>query len=371
MNDAQETVQDAIDQMVESGAETGLQVAVYQNGGLVVDATAGVADSETGRPVTSDTLFYAASVGKGMTATLAHILAERGELNYDTPIAEIWPEFAAHGKGKVTVRDALTHRTGVPGVPEYITPEDLQDWDKMVASIADSEPWWEPGTKSGYHAMSFGYIVGEIVRRVAGKPLHQVLEDEIAKPLGVSGELYYGVPDSAMDRVARLVEIPPDEPPAFELPADHPIFKICPPVLAPSAELYNSRNHLTADMPSGGTMSARAIARMYAALLGEVDGVRLVSPERLELIRTVVEDDDVDQVMQFPTPKTLGYFNGRFDPAPASPPTEFGYGGMIGTHADASPETGTSFALMKTRYNSGDFSAAATLVEVIGKSLTT
>ncbi|MBY8852212.1 beta-lactamase family protein, partial [Saccharothrix sp. MB29] len=220
-----------------------------------------------------------------------------------------------------------------------------------------------------YHAMSFGWIVGEIIHRVTGKPLPQVLEEEIAKPLGVSGELYYSVPDSVMDRVAHLVEIPPEEPPAFELPADHPIFKIAPPSVQPSVELYNSRTFLKADVPAGGTMSARAIARMYAALLGPVDGVRFVSPERLELIRTVVDDDDVDQVMQFPTPKTLGYFNGRFDPEPASPPTEFGYGGMIGTHADADPETGTSFALMKTRYDSGDFSAAATLTDIVSKTL--
>src|SRR3954452_3170546 len=135
MNDIQKQAQEAIDQLVESGAERGPQVAVYQHGQLVVDAVAGVADPATGRPVTSDTPFYAYSTGKGATATVAHMLAERGLFGYDTPIVALWPEFGAHGKEKATVRHALTHTVGVPGVPADITPEDLCDWQKMCAVI--------------------------------------------------------------------------------------------------------------------------------------------------------------------------------------------------------------------------------------------
>jgi CubicO group peptidase (beta-lactamase class C family) len=141
VNNVQQQVREAVEELVESGAERGLQVAVYRHGDLVVDAVAGVADHETGRPVTSDTPFYVYSTGKGVTATVAHVLVERGIFDYDTRIAELWPEFGAHGKEKATMRHALTHSIGVPGVPADTTPEDLCDWHRMCAIIADAEPW--------------------------------------------------------------------------------------------------------------------------------------------------------------------------------------------------------------------------------------
>src|ERR687897_1680749 len=161
MTDIQKQVQQAIDRLVESGAERGLQVAAYRNGELVVDAVAGDADPETGRPVTSDTLFFSYSIGKGVASTVVHVLAERGILDYDTRIVELWPEFGAHGKESATVRHALTHTVGVPGILDGTTPEDLCDWDKMCAVIADAEPWWEPGPRVAYHAYPFGYIIAE------------------------------------------------------------------------------------------------------------------------------------------------------------------------------------------------------------------
>jgi len=165
MSDVQRRVQEAIDRLVESGAETGVQVAAYRRGELVVDAVAGVADAATGRAVTADTPFFSAWTGKGMTSAVAHVLVERGVFDYDTPIVELWPEFGAHGTHSATIRHALTHSVGVPGVPADTTPEDLCDWEKMCTAIADAEPWWEPGTKFGYHAFTYGYIIGEIVRR--------------------------------------------------------------------------------------------------------------------------------------------------------------------------------------------------------------
>jgi CubicO group peptidase (beta-lactamase class C family) len=135
MTDIQQQVQEAIDELVESGAERGLQVAVYHNGEQIVDAVAGVADPETGRPVALDTPFYCYSVGKGATATVAHVLVERGAFDYDTLVVELWPEFGAHGKETATVRHVLTHTVGVPGVPADTTPEDLCDWDRMCAII--------------------------------------------------------------------------------------------------------------------------------------------------------------------------------------------------------------------------------------------
>jgi CubicO group peptidase (beta-lactamase class C family) len=165
MDDIQTQIQQAADGLVESGDERGLQVAVYRNGAQVADAVAGIADPETGRHVASDMPFYCYSVGKGATSTVAHVLVERGLFGYDTRVVDLWPEFGAHGKEAATVRHVLTHTVGVPGIPDDTTPEDLCDWDKMCAAIADAEPWWEPGTKIAYHAYPFGYIVGEIVRR--------------------------------------------------------------------------------------------------------------------------------------------------------------------------------------------------------------
>jgi CubicO group peptidase (beta-lactamase class C family) len=175
---------------VASGAEHGVQVSVYRHGAPVVDAVAGLADPRAGRPVTPDTLFYAASTGKGVTATLAHVLVERGVLDYDTPVADVWPEFAVHGKGGATLRHVLTHSAGVPAVPADTTVEQLRDWDAMCEKIAAAEPWWTPGERVGYHAVTFGYLIGEIVRRVTGAPLSRVLADAVAGPLGVRDAAY-------------------------------------------------------------------------------------------------------------------------------------------------------------------------------------
>ena len=173
----QEQVQRAIDEMVESGSERGLQVAVYHRGAQVVDAVAGAADPSTGRQVTSETPVYCYSVCKAAASTLMHMLAERGAFDYETKVADLWPEFGARGKGAVSIRHVLNHTAGVPGIPLATTIEDLCDWDKMCSAIADSELWWEPGTKIGYHAYTFGYISGEIIRRVTGQPISRVLKD--------------------------------------------------------------------------------------------------------------------------------------------------------------------------------------------------
>jgi CubicO group peptidase (beta-lactamase class C family) len=184
MNYIQQRVQEAIDRLVDSGAERGLQVTVYRHGEPVIDAVAGVADPATGRPVTPETPFFSYSIGKGVASTVVHVLAECGVLHYDTRIVEPWPEFGAHGKEQATIRHALSQSVGVPGLPPELTVEDLCDWDKMCAIIADAEPWWEPGTRIGYHAVTFGFIIGELVRRATGKPISQVLREEVAHPWG-------------------------------------------------------------------------------------------------------------------------------------------------------------------------------------------
>ena len=345
MNDIQLQVQEVIARLVESGAERGLQVAVYRNGEKVVDAVAGIADPATGRPVTSDTPFFSYSIGKGVASTVVHVLAERGVLDYDTPIVELWPEFGAHGKETATVRHALSQSVGVPGLPPGLTVEDLCDWDRMCAIIADAEPWWEPGTRIGYHAITWGYIVGEIVRRATGKPISEVLRSEVAGPLGVADELFFAVPASEQGRLAQLEDAEGNDEMFGELAEDSPIFKLGPEL---TAEHANRADVRSANIPAGGTVTARAVSRMYAALLGEVDGIRLISPERLREVSAVAMTG-VDEIFGFPTSWGLGYSIGQFLSNAHETQHVFGVGGVGGSYAYADTATGTTFALTKNR----------------------
>jgi CubicO group peptidase (beta-lactamase class C family) len=367
MDKLQQQVQQAIDELVESGTERGVQVAVYRGDEQVVDAVAGVADPASGRPVDAGTVFYNFSIVKGAAATVAHILAERGLFGYDTPVAELWPEFAANGKQAVTVRQVLAHTAGVPAIPLDTTIEDLCDWDKMCAAVADAELWWAPGTKVGYHAYTFGYIVGEVVRRVTGKRISQVLAEEVAGPLGVTGELWFGMPASEHHRLAKLEEEPGAAEQAAQmmasLPPDLPMFKSAPPELFPNAGFGNRADTLAADIPAGGKTSARAIARMYAALLGEVDGVRLLPPERLAEA-TAVSSSGTDEVFGIPTTWGLGYGIGGPSGDAQDAPTTFGLGGVGGSFACGDTASGIAWAVTKNRI-SNDFSTSTQLGELI------
>ncbi len=366
MTDIQQQVQQAIDELVESGAERGLQVAVYRNGKLVVDAVAGIADPASWRPVTSDTPFFSFSIGKGVAATVVHVLAERGILDYDTPIAELWPEFGAHGKEKATVRHALSQSVGVPGLPKGLTVEDMCDWDKMCAIIADAEPWWESGTKIGYHAVTFGYIVGEIVRRASGKPISQVLREDVAGPLGVADELFFAVPKTEQGRLARLEDAESSQQMFGELPEDSPLLKLGPAECT-TAAYGNRADVLSANIPAGGTVTARAVARMYAALLGEVDGVRLIGPERLREVSAVAMSGS-DQIFDFPTSWGLGYSIGQSLANAQETQSVFGVGGVGGSNAYADRASGIAFAMTKNRLTPS-FESAERVAEIVTKAV--
>ncbi len=362
MDDLQQQIQETIDNLVESGTERGLQAAVYRNGERVVDAVAGAADPETGRLVESDTVFYSYSVGKCATSTVAHVLVEHGLFGYDTPVVDLWPEFGAHGKETATVRHVLNHTVGVPGIPADTTPEDLCDWDGMCAAIADSEPWWEPGTNIAYHAYTFGYIAGEIVRRATGKPISQVLREEVTGPLGVEDEVYFGMPESEHGRLAHLEDIEGSAEFLASVPDDAPFFKFGPRATTPTAEFGNRTDILKADIPAGGKVTARGIARVYAALMNEVDGVRLVSSERLREI-SAGTFTGVDQIMGFPTTWALGYSVGGIG-ADEGSGSVLGVGGVGGSFACANTATGISWALTKNRLTA-DFTAAGKIADIV------
>jgi CubicO group peptidase (beta-lactamase class C family) len=195
----------AVNELVSSGAEIGLQVAVIKDGRVVVDAVGAVADVRTGVSVSPETLFFAASTAKGVASSVAHVLVERGDLAYDMRLVDVWPEFGSHGKDKVTLRHVLLHTAGVPGLPPHTTVDDLCNWDHMCAVLAEAQPWWEPGTRFGYHARTFGFLLGETIRRATGRAISTLLREVVTGPLGVDDEVHFGVPQALLPRVARQV----------------------------------------------------------------------------------------------------------------------------------------------------------------------
>jgi CubicO group peptidase (beta-lactamase class C family) len=335
----QREVQGVLDELVDAGAETGLQVAVHHHGERVVNAVAGVADSRTARPVTPDTPFFSFSAGKVMTSLIAHLLVKTGAVGYDTPVADLWPEFGAHGKAAATLRHVLTHTAGVPAMPRDLGPADLTDWSRVCTALAAAEPWWRPGTKTGYHSFTFGFLVGEIARRATGKPMRRLLHEWVAAPLGIDGELYFGVPRTDLARLARLEDAaPPPAPP----PGDDAI--LAPWEMRPTAAIGNSHEILQADIPSVGTFTARGIAAMNAAVL---DG-RLIDPDQLEKLSTVAFEG-IDQVFGNHARLALGYPLGGIGAQPDEASTTFGWIGGGGSYVYADPTTRTSFAMTKTR----------------------
>jgi CubicO group peptidase (beta-lactamase class C family) len=360
----QHAVQAVLDGLVADGDEVGLQAAVIKDGALVADARSGVADPVSGEPVSAGTLFFAGSTAKGVLSSLVHALVAAGSLDYDLRLAEVWPEFAAHGKGNVTVRHVLMHQAGVPGLPPDLTTEQLCDWDHMCALVADATPWWPPGTAFGYHAQTFGFLLGETLQRTTGARLITLLRETLTEPLGVIDELHFAVPPLLLDRVARQVASSGPAPPG---PAPgSPLARAMPPGATPDAAFANRRDVLTAQIPSFGTMSARAGARVYAALLGHVAESRLVSAEQLAAAAAIAYTGR-DQVMHMEISWSLGYSPGRPGGTRSRLGSSFGMVGMNGSAAYADIDTGVAIALMRNRF-SPDFTAIARLDDVVAEA---
>jgi CubicO group peptidase (beta-lactamase class C family) len=327
-------VADAVHAAIRSGDETGLQVVAYHRGRKVIDICAGLADPATGRPVTSDTLFNVYSVTKAVTATALHIQAERGLVDYDAPIAAYWPEFAAHGKGGATVRHALTHRAGVPQMPVEVTPAMMCDWHAMCRAIADLPPLAPPGEKTLYQSMTFGWIVGEIVRRSdpKGRDFRRFVLDEIAAPLGLA-DLWLGIPDAAEPRVAIMSDRNSGDAPP---PLATLYMQSMPPQVALVPAVFERPDVRRACIPGvGGIFTARDEARFWAMLAqgGELDGVRLLSPDRVRGFTQIRDNGDEPDPVMFGTPIPIGrggYWLGGHRVASTSAIWHPGAGGSIG-----------------------------------------
>jgi len=331
-DDRFESVRSALQQNIDSGTELGASIVVDIDGEIAVDIWGGFRDEAHAQPWDSDTITNVWSTTKTVTSLAALMLADRGELDVDAPVARYWPEFAAAGKEGVLVRHLLSHASGVSGLDQPAVVEDLYDWDKSTARFAAQAPWWEPGTASGYHALNFGHLIGEVLRRITGSSLKQFVADEIAGPLGADFQI--GAAEADWGRIADVTPPPPLPFDLATLDMNSPAVKtFTGPVVA--AENANTPAWRLADIgAANGHGNARSVARILSVVSrgGEVDGVRLLRPETIDLIfREQIRG--VDLVVGVPLRFGIGYGLAWHDSIPYIPERRIcfwgGWGGSL------------------------------------------
>jgi CubicO group peptidase (beta-lactamase class C family) len=298
-----ESVREALAASLDAGTDLGASVAVSFQGELVVDIWGGWQDEAQQIPWVADTITNVWSTTKTMTNLCALFLADQGEVALDAPVAKYWPEFAAGGKDAVEVRHLLAHTAGLSGWTEHITVEDLYDWEKATSLLAAQEPWWEPGTRSGYHAVTQGFLVGEVVRRVTGQSLGTFFAEQLAGPL--HADFHIGLPDSEHHRVSRVVPPPPPDPDAVT--AELAVRTLTNPRLAADASWESAWRR--AEIPAAnGHGNARSVVAVQSAVAGggEVAGVRVLSPAGCQAIFAEQSYSD-DLVLGVPMRLGVGY----------------------------------------------------------------
>jgi len=322
-------VKDAFARNLDGGADLGASFCATVNGETAVDIWGGYADAAKTKPWQKDTIVNVYSTTKTMAALVALMLADRGLLDFDAPVARYWPEFAANGKANVKVSHVMSHSAGLSGWKDKIAKHDLYDWDKCASLLAAQAPFWEPGTAPGYHAITQGYLVGEIVRRIAGKTIGTVFREEVARPLGA--DFHIGLPASEDDRVAELIAPPPGaaigDAPADELGKNM--------ATNPGVDVSETKTRAWrgAEIPAaGGTGNARSIAEIHAILAngGVAKGKRFLSEAGC---RKALEQqiEGTDKIMNIPVRFGMGFgLPGPMVPLP-NPNTIFwgGYGGSL------------------------------------------
>jgi CubicO group peptidase (beta-lactamase class C family) len=343
VNTAQDEVQRVLDGAVADGSESAVQVAVYLGSDLIVDAWT----TSGGRPVDGRTLFPLFSTGKGIAATAVHRLVERGVLSWDKPIARYWPEFAAEGKGNITLRHVLNHTAGLPMMPDGCEIAQTIDWDAMCDFLAAAVPLHPPGARRHYHAITYSWLLGETARRADGRDFGRIIAEEVLKPLGID-TLFFGLPDAARPFCVDAEKAPPPlaPEPADNPPADPVIQRAIPPCVCPLEDWINRDDVRRACTPaSNGFGNARALARHYASLMGSgVDGVRLLEDA------TVAAATRWDAVADAAVPGDgrwgLGYSLQGPDDAPGA---VFGHNGYGGSTGFADVRHGLAVGIVKSR----------------------
>lgn len=340
----------------ETGQEVGASLTVVIDGETVVDIWAGHADVARTRPWERDTIACTYSTTKGMVATCANRLAEQGLLELDAPVAQYWPEFAQNSKEKIPVRYLLSHQAGLPALTDILPLGAIFDWEGMTNALARQKPWWEPGTKHGYHALTYGWLVGEVIRRASGKTVGAYLRDEIATPLGI--DFYIGTPADIDSRIAEMIPAP------LEAGRNTPLSQAMMNPLSMSFKAFaptpdimvhnlgNTEAWRRAEIPAGnGHGNARAIGKVYGALArgGEIGGYRLLSSESID--RAIEEQAYGDDAVLIGLPMRVGLgFMLTCPEIPLGPnPRSFGHAGMGGSLGFADPDEKLGFGYVMNK----------------------
>jgi len=355
-------VADAFTANFTEHGDVGAACTLAVDGRVVVDVWGGDADRGAARPWDHDTLVITFSTTKGVTAVVCNRLMEQGRLDPDAPVAQYWPEFAANGKDAITVADVLSHRAGLAHVEGEFTLDEVLAVEPVVRALAAQAPLWAPGTAHGYHVRSYGWLLGEIVRRVTGVSLGTFFDTELATPLGL--DYFIGLPETLESRVARLY--PPVSDAALQALIDAALSDGStlmgkamsgPANLFRYDDMWNTRALHSTEMPSSnGIGDARSLARLYAACIGEVEAVggapfRALSDETVARA-TVMRSEGTDRVLGMPTGFGLGFIGPLMMP-PGVGPRAFGHAGAGGSLAFADPEAGLAFGYVMNQMQLG------------------
>jgi CubicO group peptidase (beta-lactamase class C family) len=327
--------------------DVGASCCIHHRGRRVVDLWGGVRTPGGGDAYAPGTLQMVMSSTKGIVSVAAHILAQEGRLDFDAPVTTYWPEFGAEGKERMPVRWLFSHRAGLAAIDRPLSFEQVLAWDPVIAALAVQRPLWEPNSAHGYHVGTFGWLAGELVRRASGKSVGRFVAERIAGPLGL--DMWIGLPASEAARVCPII---PQPAPAPGAPLDEMTARIMDPTtllhrafanpfIPPGA--FNDPAVFAAELPAAnGITDARSLARMYAACLGEVDGVRLLDAKTLERA-TRVESAGQDLVLGYETRYATG-FQLTFPLRPMLGEGSFGHYGMGGSVGFAHQGHGVAFA---------------------------
>lgn len=354
-------VADAFERNFAEHGEVGAAFSVYVDGEMKADLWAGVADTATGAAWDDRTLQLVFSTTKGAAAICIARLVEAGKLDYDATVASYWPEFAAAGKGSITVGQMMSHQGGLAYVDAPLTLAELLDVAPVVAALEAQTPIWEPGTGHGYHAVTYGWLAGELLKRVDGRTLGTYFAEEVAGPLGL--DFWIGLPASEEARVSRLESAPPPTDPE-ELAM---MMQVAGPgtagfkalfmngalmALDPAHNPFNTREVHATEMPAAnGITNARSLARMYAASIGEVDGVRLLGADTVETA-SAERVNGPDRSLVIPTRFGYGFMlEGDFTPMLGE--GSFGHAGAGGSLGYANPELNVGYGYVMNQMGGG------------------